>query len=108
MARDKTRMKRKERKNIAAGVAHGEHGLSVRLSPADVQSICSRIARSIEPLLRENRPAVVLCSPEIRASLKHITESQLPQLTVLSYNEVTSDTIVDTINVVSENTSAAA
>ena len=38
----------------------------------------------------------MLVSPQIRAALKQITETHLPQLVVLSYNEITRDTEVVT------------
>ncbi len=45
---------------------------------------------------------MLLVSPEVRAGLKQITVNRLPQLVVLSYDEITPDTIVDSVRVVRE------
>ena len=49
----------------------------------------------------ESHSPVVLVSPQIRAALKKITESQLPNLVVLSFNEVTRDTEIVSVALVS-------
>ena len=37
---------------------------------------------------------MLLVSPQVRAGLKQMTASHLPRLVVLSYNEITRDTLV--------------
>jgi flagellar biosynthesis protein FlhA len=77
---------------IRAGFDHNEHGLFIRMSPQAVEVTCKLIAAEVEKLTRANRSPVVLVSPQIRAALKQLTASHLPQLVVLSYNEITRDT----------------
>ncbi|NLF71301.1 MAG: flagellar biosynthesis protein FlhA [Candidatus Anammoximicrobium sp.] len=85
---------------ILAGIQHHEQGLSIRLSAQTVQRLCERIDREVAGLLRRGYPPVVLVSPEIRAGLKQMTAARLPHLVVLSFDEITPDTIVDPVNAV--------
>ncbi len=89
---------------IRAGFDHNEHGLFIRMSPQAVEATCRVIAAEIEKLALANHPPIVLVSPQIRAALKQMTTSQLPQLIVLSYNEITRDTIIDSLAMVSDAT----
>jgi flagellar biosynthesis protein FlhA len=57
---------------------------------------------AVEKLARENHPPVVLVSPQIRAGLKQMTSAHLPRLVVLSYNEITRDTQIESVAMVSD------
>jgi len=87
---------------IRAGFEHNEHGLFVRMSPQAVEATCRQIATGIEKLTLANRPPVVLVSPQIRAALRQMTTSHLPNLVVLSYNEITRDTKIEAMAMVSD------
>lgn len=87
---------------IRAGFEHTERGLFVRMSPPAIETTCRLIAKDVERLTLQNRPPVVLVSPQIRAALKQMTAAQLPQLVVLSYNEVTRDTTIESIAMVAD------
>lgn len=88
---------------IAAGIEQNERGLFVRMSPQAVETTCSLIAEGIAKLPQEHHPAVLLVSPQIRPGLKHITSANLPNLHVLSYNEVTRDTKIEAVGIVSDS-----
>jgi len=87
---------------IRAGFDHNEHGLFIRLSPQAVEAVCRRIAQEVEKLSAANHAPIVLVSPQIRAALKHMTLPHLPQLIVLSYNEITRDTRIESVGMVSD------
>jgi len=89
---------------IRAGFDHNEHGLFIRMSPQAVEATCRQIATELEKLTGANRHTIVLVSPQIRAALKQMTTSHLPQLIVLSYNEITRDTVIDSVAIVSDAT----
>ena len=55
-----------------------------------------------------NHPPIVLVSPQIRAGLKQMTAGQLPRLVVLSYNEITRDTQIESLGLVSDAANVAA
>jgi flagellar biosynthesis protein FlhA len=85
---------------IRAGIEHTERGLFIRMSPKAVETTCGLIAREVEKLTRATHPPLLLVSPQIRAGLKQMTEPHLPRLVVLSYNEITRDTQIESLGVV--------
>ena len=87
---------------IRAGFDHNEHGLFVRMSPQAVEATCRVIAEQVEKLTTANHRPIVLVSPQIRAALKQMTSAHLPQLIVLSYNEITRDTLIDSMAMASD------
>jgi len=87
---------------IASGIEHNERGLFIRMSPQAVDKTCSRIADQVEKLTRAGHPPVVLVSPQIRAGLRQITASSLPKLVVLSYNEITRDTKIESVGIITD------
>ena len=87
---------------IRAGLEHNERGLFIRMSPQAVEATCRVIGAEIEKLIVASHPPVVLVSPQIRAGLKMMTSAQLPKLVVLSYNEITRDTVIESVALVSD------
>ena len=87
---------------IRAGFEHNERGLFIRMSPQAVETTCRLIAAEVERLSRANHPPVVLVSPQIRAALKQMSASHLPNLVVLSYNEITRDTKIESVAMVTD------
>jgi len=90
---------------IRAGIEHNDNGLFIRLAPQTVTEICEAIAPQVQRLAVENRPPVLLVSPQIRAALKQMTAGHLPTLVVLSYNEITRDTQIESVAVVADSVS---
>jgi flagellar biosynthesis protein FlhA len=91
---------------VRAGIEHSERGMFIRMSPQAVETTCRLIATEIEKLVRANHPAVVLVSPQIRAGLKQMTTPHLPRLVVLSFNEITRDTQIESVALVADATGA--
>jgi flagellar biosynthesis protein FlhA len=87
---------------IRAGFEHNERGLFIRMSPQAVEATCQAIAHQLTKLTNAGRTPIVLVSPQIRAALKQLTENHLPQLVVLSFNEVTRDTLVVTLGLAAD------
>jgi flagellar biosynthesis protein FlhA len=87
---------------IRAGFEHTERGLFIRLSPQAVEATCRATSKEITKLTIRSHTPIVLVSPQIRAAVKRLTENHLPQLVVLSFNEVTRDTKVVTVGMVAE------
>jgi flagellar biosynthesis protein FlhA len=74
----------------------------VRMSPPAIEATCNSIAAELPKLTTANHTPIILVSPQIRAALKQITENQIPQLVVLSFNEVTRDTQIATVGLASD------
>jgi flagellar biosynthesis protein FlhA len=60
------------------------------------------IGGEIAKLTARNHSPIVLVSPQIRAAVKRLTENHLPQLVVMSFNEVTRDTKIVTLGMVAD------
>ncbi len=87
---------------IRAGFEHGERGLFVRMSPQAIEATCSAISEQLTRLTTAHHTPIVLVSPQIRAALKQIVENHMPQLVVMSFNEVTRDTKIVTLGMASD------
>jgi len=87
---------------IRAGFDHNEHGLFIRMSPQAVEATCRLIANQVERLVAASHAPVVLVSPQIRIALKRLSASALPNLVVLSYNEITRDTKIESVAMVAD------
>ena len=87
---------------IAAGIEHTERGMFIRMSPQAVQKTCEIIGAEIDKLQRAGHWPILLVSPQIRPGLKQLTASNLPRLVVLSYNEITRDTKIEALGIVSD------
>ncbi|QDU63490.1 Flagellar biosynthesis protein FlhA [Planctomycetes bacterium Pan216] len=88
---------------IAAGIDQTDR-TTVRLSPVAMEGIGRAIFEQVRKLLEQNRPAVLLVVPQIRTALKQMTLQMIPNLIVLSYNEVTRDTKIEVVGVASYQT----
>lgn len=80
---------------IRAGCEHTSAGLAIRLAPKVVDDICRLIGVEVDAMVTAGRQPIVLVSPDIRAAVKRLTSSHLPRLVVLSYNEITRDTQIE-------------
>jgi len=87
---------------IRAGFDHNENGLFIRMAPQAVEATCRTIAAELEKLVVTNHQPILLVSPQIRAAVKQLTSAHLPQLIVLSYNEITRDTIIESVAMISD------
>ena len=72
------------------------------MSPQAIEATCRLISHEITKLTAANHSPIVLVSPQIRAAVKRMTENHLPNLVVLSFNEVTRDTKIVTVGMVAD------
>jgi len=88
---------------INSHIERGEHGTSNRIPPQAAQQIVQRIAARTGELTQTGRSAVLLCSPQVRGSLRKMIESNLPQVAVLSFNEIVQGINVEAVALVGMN-----
>ncbi|PHR95692.1 MAG: flagellar biosynthesis protein FlhA [Blastopirellula sp.] len=88
---------------IASGI-DTERGAFARMSPQAIGLTCQQILEGIEKLTAIGKPPIVLVNPQIRPALKQITGSNIPDLIVLSHNEITRDTIIESVGIITEVT----
>ncbi len=79
---------------LVNGFEFGERGLVVKLTPQIVDGVVQELSRQVNKLVRAGSAPVVVCSATARPILRHLTQSRLPKLAVLSLQEITRDTQV--------------
>lgn len=87
---------------IAAGTEQTDRGVFIRMSPDAISKTCNRISDQVRKLDQLGKPRCVIVSPKIRVPLRQITQESLPDLRILSYNEISRDTTVESIAMVSD------
>lgn len=87
-------------KLIADHIQHTELGNYLSLDPEEQQEVITTIHREVEKLSLQEETAIVLCSPAIRMYLKQLLDRFLPQVVVLSYNELEPNVQVQSAGVV--------
>src|SRR5699024_9216830 len=90
----------KVEKMIAENVQQSERGNYLSLDPDTQEAIIKNIHAEVEKLTIQEETSVILCSPAIRMYLKQLLDSFLPQVVVLSYNELEPDVHVQSVGVV--------
>ncbi|MBM7701882.1 flagellar biosynthesis protein FlhA [Metabacillus iocasae] len=87
-------------KVLAEGVQQTEHGNYMSLDPMISQTIVENIAQQIEQSSMQEQSPVLLCSPAVRMYVRQLIERYLPQVPVLSYNELESNVEVQSVGLV--------
>ncbi|MCS7237422.1 MAG: flagellar biosynthesis protein FlhA [Thermoguttaceae bacterium] len=87
---------------IRAGAEYTERGVLIRMPPQQIEVLCRNIASAVQQLVHQHRRPIVLVSPQIRPILKQLIAGHLPEVIVLSYNEVTRDTRVESVAMVND------
>ena len=73
---------------INAHIERSERGTMVTIPPQVARELVQNIAEQLQRLVAAGHPPVVLCSPPVRAPVRRLLESSLPNVTVLGYNEI--------------------
>ncbi len=86
-------------KAIADSIKQTEHGSYLAMDPIESETIFQSIKNEIEKIAWEHA-AVILCSPAVRMYVKQLIERYMPDVAVLSYNELEPDVEVQSVGVV--------
>jgi len=86
--------------SVNSSVKITEHGAYLALDPNIAQKMIDGIREQIDKFNVLNTNPVLLTGPQARMHLRRLTERFIPNLSVLSHNEVTPDTKVENIAVV--------
>jgi flagellar biosynthesis protein FlhA len=82
---------------IAGGVQTAPQGSYLALEPGLAQRILTKVNEALELFNPLGQQPVLLCSPSIRGHVKRFTEKFFPNLVVLSHNEITTGTRINSI-----------
>ncbi|WIB65594.1 flagellar biosynthesis protein FlhA [Curtobacterium sp. MCBD17_040] len=80
-----------------------EHGSTITLEPKQFE----RTLAAIRNQTAQNDSAVIVCFPQIRAAVRKLVATQVPQFPVLSYTEVTGVSPIESIGVIRAEALAA-
>jgi len=89
---------------ITGHVEQTDHGLTSTMPPATGQRIAQEVAELAFGHVGGGRLPVMLCAPQLRATVRKLIEPVAPQIAVLSLAEVTADVSPDVVGVVGEET----
>jgi flagellar biosynthesis protein FlhA len=87
---------------IAAGFEFSDRGLMIRMSPQAIEITCQQIAAQLKNLKVAGQRPILLVSPRIRPALRQMTQTHLPDLKILSHSEITLQTQVVSVGLVSD------
>lgn len=86
--------------DLMASIKNGEHGTYLAYPPDRTNSLISAIGAEVQRLLEMGGQPIVLTIPIVRFYLKQLTEPHMPDLTILSYNEVEKGVDIQAIGTV--------
>jgi len=86
---------------LESSLQETETGFRLALSPGDVGRIMEKVGTQIEKVKAKSEIPIIICSPTIRSQLKRLTETNYPDLVVLSYNEIMPGTEIRSSGMVS-------
>lgn len=86
--------------SIAENLIQTEQGQQLSLDPKVTQSILASLNEKIEEATNLGEKMVVLCSPVIRGHFKKLTEKFIPNLTVISHNELSPESNIRSLGTV--------
>lgn len=85
---------------ILDSIQPSDYATYLALDPGVLQELLRNLTNEIEKMMLKGLSPVVICAPLVRINLKRLTERQLPQLIVLSYNELVPGIQVQAVGMV--------
>lgn len=89
-------------KEVSEATEYTDQGLVISLNPEVAQKIVNDLSVTLEKALAQGRSPVVLCSANIRRALRKITERKLPNIAILSYNEIAPEFELQSVGMVAK------
>ncbi|AET70276.1 flagellar biosynthesis protein FlhA [Desulfosporosinus orientis DSM 765] len=88
---------------ILDSIQPSEYGTYLALDPKVLHVLMQNLTAEVEKVVLKGYTPVIVCAPVVRINLKRVTERQLPQLMVLSYNELVQGVQVQAVGMVGMN-----
>ncbi|MDH4246938.1 MAG: flagellar biosynthesis protein FlhA [Deltaproteobacteria bacterium] len=85
---------------LANSLQSTPQGTYLGLDPESAQQIIHTIEGNIEQFNVNNYQPILLCSPLIRPHVKKLTDRFIPNLVVLSHNEISNDVRIESLGIV--------
>ena len=93
---------------LANAIQQTDAGSTIALAPWQLQRLIGVVGTEVEKVAGTGRDPVILCSSRIRLPLRRLLERRLPNVTLLSFAEVTPQTTVDAVGSIEVNSEAEA
>ena len=87
-------------KTISESIQKTEQGSYLAMGPDDAQNIMNSLAKMTERFSPINQQPIVLCSAQIRSHFKRFIDRFIPNLVVLSYNDIVSNAKINSLGTV--------
>ncbi len=76
---------------LTEAVQNTKQGIMVVLAPEITEKLTQATMRQVDNMATGGHHPICLCSPNVRLAFRRLMEPSLPQLTVVSYNEIHRD-----------------
>lgn len=86
---------------LMEAIEQNDNGTYLSIDPMTSQNIVSSLASEVRNLMQMGEQAIVVTAPIVRFYFKRMTEQAIPELVVLSYNEIESNIDVQSAGMVS-------
>jgi len=90
---------------IRESLQTSEQGTFLTLEPNFAQKIIESIQTETERIAEDGYQPILICSPITRRHVRHLIERFMPQVVVLSHNELTSQTKIQSLGTIEINPS---
>lgn len=87
-------------KKISDSIQKTEEGSYLALDPRFAQQFLQSLSKEMERSSSTGHQPILVCAPNLRRYIKLFTERVLPNLVVLSYNEINTDINIKTVGMV--------
>ncbi len=87
-------------KTIMESIQQSEHGSYLSLDPNTTQSLLNNLSVELQKLVTIGEQPIVLTAPIVRIYFKNLSEQLIPDLVVLSYNEIEQNIEVQSVGMV--------
>jgi flagellar biosynthesis protein FlhA len=85
---------------VARSIIHTDQGTQLNLDPKVTQTILATLNEKIEEATSQGEKMVILCSPVIRRHFKKLTEKFIPNMIVVSHNELSPEVNIRSLGTV--------
>ena len=92
---------RKIEDEVARGIVETERGRHVSLEPSVIQKILTEINKQTENATKMGEKMIILCSPSIRIHFKNLMENFVPNLIVVTHEELSPNANIRSLGTVS-------
>ncbi len=85
---------------VADAIQHTQQGAYLTISPETAQTIAENLSGALSQHMERHENPVVLCSAPIRLHVKKLLDRFIPNMSVISYEEILADTNIHALGTV--------